>query len=249
VDLNGAPIRLAGRHAQALFALLVLDRRRRPREAIAADLWPDANGASTACLRQALWLVKTGVAEAGIEPDRLLIVETDLLGLRPEAEIELDTTRFEQAARGRAADAELALELYDGDLAEGLTHECFAAERERLSDLYEDALSVAARQRLECGDAEAARDAAERLLARDPLREEAHAVLIGVFGESGTRSQVVRQYRRLHALLDRELAVEPLPETEAAYRQALAASVDRSRRAVAATHGPLRLAPALVANA
>jgi DNA-binding SARP family transcriptional activator len=243
-------VRLAGRQAQALFALLAIDRRRRPREAIAADLWPDSNGASTACLRQALWLVKSGLAGAGLDPEEVLEIEPDLLGLRSEAVVELDAVRFEAAARSRPADAERALRLYGGDLAEGLGHECFATERERLSDLYEDVLALAAEERLARGDLEGAREAAERLLARDPLREEAHAVLIGVFAECGTRSQVARQYRRLRTVLNRELEVEPLPETEAAYRQALVASLDRSRQRLATGDGSIRrLTPSLVANA
>ena len=241
-------VRLAGRQAQALFALLAIDRRRRPREAIAADLWPDAAGASTACLRQALWLVKSGLASAGLDPEDVLEIEPDLLGLRPEAIVELDAARFEAAARSRPADAERALRLYKGDLVEGLGHECFATERERLSDLYEDVLAVAAEERLASGDLEGARDAAERLLARDPLREEAHVVLIGVFGEYGTRSQVARQYRRLQSILRHELEVEPLPETQAAYRQALAATVDRSRLRLAEETGVRHLMPAFVAN-
>ena len=44
-----------------------------------------------------------------------------------------------------------------------------------------------------------------------------------------------RQYRRLRALLSSELEVDPLPETEAAYRAALRGcavhSADRVRRA------------------
>ena len=67
---------------------------------------------------------------------------------------------------------ETAVELYRGDLAEGLGHDCFAAERERLSDLFEDALSDVGEERLRRGDLAGARRAAEELLARDPLREE-----------------------------------------------------------------------------
>ena len=82
-------------------------------------------------------------------------------------------------------------------IAEGLGHDCFAAERERLSDLFEDALSDVGEERLRQGDLAGARRAAEELLARDPLREEAHALLISIHGLIGSRSQVVRQYRRL----------------------------------------------------
>jgi len=235
VAVHGVPIRLGGRQAQALFGLLALDPRRRPREAIAADLWPDADGGSTACLRQALWLVKSGLASAGLDPDRILEIEPDLLGLAPEAWLDLDVARFELAARSATPDVEAAIALYRGDLVEGLGHECFAAERERLSDMFEDALAVAAVERLRRDDIDGARSAAERLLARDPLREEAHAVLIEAYGRTGSRSQVARQYRRLITVLERELGVEPLPETEMAYRQALAATLDRSSRAVADT--------------
>ena len=236
---DGTPIRLSGRHAQALFALLVLCRRPRSRDALATDLWPDADGTSSAALRQALWLVRNAFTGAGIDAGSILEVETETIGLRPDARIELDTDRFEACARSEDCATDTAVELYRGDLAEGLGHECFAAERERLSDLYEDALAQVSARRLGDGDLVAARAAAERLLARDSLREEAHAVIIAVHGLIGSRSQVVRQYRRLQAVLGRELGVEPLPETEATYRIALTRTLERSRdRAAAlAPHG------------
>jgi DNA-binding SARP family transcriptional activator len=226
---DGTPVRLSGRHAQALFALLVLCRRPRSRDALATDLWPDADGASSAALRQALWLVRNAFTGAGIAAESILEVETDTIGLRPDAQVELDIERFEACARSDECSTELAVDLYRGDLAEGLGHECFAAERERLSDMYEDALAAVADKRLREGSLVAARAAAERLLARDPLREEAHAVIIAVHGLIGSRSQAVRQYRRLRAVLGRELGVEPLPETEATYRVALARTLERSR--------------------
>ena len=95
-------------------------------------------------------------------------------------------------------------------------------------------MALVARQRLARGDEDAARLAAERLIARDPLREEAHEVLIAVHGITGTRSQVVRQYRRLCEVLRRELAEVPLPETDATYRTALARTIARSRERAAA---------------
>lgn len=223
---SGRHIRLPGRHAQALFALLVLARRPRSREAIAADLWPDADGASAGSLRQALWLVRQGLAEAGVETGMVLDIEADTVGIRLEARIDLDVTAFEACLLHDACSAEIAIELYHGDLLEGLGHDCFAAERERLSDRDEDALAIVAEWRLASGDPHRARAAADRLLERDPLREEAHAVLIAVYGEIGSRSQVVRQYRRLREVLHRELGEMPLPDTEAVYRQAL----DRTMR-------------------
>ena len=54
-------------------------------------------------------------------------------------------------------------------------------------------------------------------------------MLIAVHGLIGTRSQVVRQYRRLRVVLARELGERPLPDTEAIYRRALAETLHRAR--------------------
>jgi DNA-binding SARP family transcriptional activator len=227
-------IRIGGRHAQALMALLVLRPRPRLRDTLAAELWPEAGVPSAASLRQALWLIRSTLTGAGIEADRWLDADQETIGLQRCVDLDVDVDAFEAlAGTNDPVDHERAIKLYDGDLLEGLGHECFAADRERLSDLYEDLLAQVAQARLDGGDTAGARHAATRLLARDPLREEAHTVLIAAYGRAGSRSQVVRQYRRVCAVLDAELAVRPLPETEATYRMALASAAARSRSRVA----------------
>jgi DNA-binding SARP family transcriptional activator len=234
IHIDDRPVRITGRQSQALFALLVLRPRSRTREAIAADLWPDAACGSTGSLRQALWLVRSAVAGTGTDPDRVIESDTDSIGLHAELTVEHDVAEFERLVRGRPARPEEALRVYRGELAEGFAHECFARDRERLADAYEDALALAGASRLADGDLDGARAAALELLARDPLREEAHQTLIAVYGASGSRSQVLRQYRRLQALLEGEIGEAPLPETVEAYRAAMADAVVRSRRRVAA---------------
>jgi DNA-binding SARP family transcriptional activator len=235
---DGAEIRFVGRHVQALFTLLALTRRPRTREAIATDLWPESLVAATGPLRQALYQLRTALVGAGLDVDAILESDAETVGLRPEAIRSLDVARFEACTDDPTCSAEEAVALYAGDLAEGLGHDCFAAERERLADRYEDALALVARRRLADADEDGARLAAERLIIRDPLREEAHEVLIAVHGMSGSRSQVVRQYRRLCELLRRELAEAPLPETDATYRAALARTIARSRERAAAIEPP-----------
>jgi DNA-binding SARP family transcriptional activator len=237
---NGREIRLVGRHAQALFTLLALTRRPRTREAIATDLWPESLVAATGPLRQALYQLRAALTASGLDLETVLESDAETLGLRPESITSLDVTTFESCLDDGACDAETAVGLFGGDLAEGLGHDCFAAERERLADHFEDALAVVAKQRLDDGDVEGARFAAERLIARDPLREEAHEVLIAVHGRIGSRSQVVRQYRRLCEVLTRELAEAPLPETDATYRVALAQTIARSRQRAAELEPPSR---------
>lgn len=231
---SGRDVPLSGRHAQALFALLVLARRPRSRDAIAADLWPESDTSSTGALRQALWLVRHGLTLAGVDPAAVLEIEPDTLGIRPSAIASLDLTAFEACLDTPGCTLETAIGLYRGDLVEGLGHDCFAAERERLADRFEDALVLVAEARLADGDLGGACAAAQHVLVRDPLREEGHAILIEVHGRSGSRSQVIRQYRRLASILDRELGEAPLPDTDATYRLALERAVARSRQRAAA---------------
>lgn len=242
--VDARPIVLTGRHARALFALLVLQPRIRLRDAIAADLWPDAGGSPSAALRQALWTLRGAIAASGTDPDAVLASDPQTLGLRHPAALDLDAVRFETLVRAGRDRTDEALACYEADLAEDLGNECFAAERERLADLYEDALAEAADARLSVGDLAGAREAASRLIARDPLREEGHATLIAAYGLDGSRSQVMRQYRRLCDVLRGELGVMPLPETDATLRMALARTMERSRlRAAAMAFDPRGLAP------
>jgi DNA-binding SARP family transcriptional activator len=251
VRAGGRPVRIGGRHAQALLALLVLRPRPRLRDTLAAELWPEAGVPSAASLRQALWLIRSSLSASGVDPDAWLEADQDTIGLRPEISMDVDVDRFERLAAGdEPADRERALAVYAGDLLESLGHECFAADRERLSDQYEDLLAIVAQHRLDRGDTAGARQAATDLLIRDPLREEAHGVLIAAYGRTGSRSQVVRQYRRVCAILSAELAVAPLPETEAAYRMALAVSASRSRdRAAEVRYEVGPFSPVLVTSA
>ena len=61
---SGMEIRLVGRHVQALFTLLAINRRPRTREAIATDLWPESLVAATGPLRQALYQLRTSLVAA-----------------------------------------------------------------------------------------------------------------------------------------------------------------------------------------
>ncbi len=248
---RGHEVRFAGRNARALIAILALERRRRLRDVLAAELWPDLPEPEAAsALRQALWLVKCGMADAGLDAAAVLESDKERIGLKPGASVELDVTRFEDYMRGHPARVEEAIELYRGDLAEGLNLECFARDREQLADQLEDALAEASRRRLLDGDLAGARDAALRLLRRDPLREEAHVVLIELYGLTGSRSQVWRQYRRLRSILASELDVEPLQETEDVYHIAIQRTEARSKLRAPwdseSEHPPLVTEPQLV---
>ena len=189
---------------------------------------------STGSLRQALWLVRSALAGAGTDPDRVIESDTDSIGLRSDVSVEHDAAEFERLVRGRPARPEEALRVYRGELAEGFAHECFARDRERLADAYEDALAMAAESRARAAATSTARvprPSSCWLATRSARRPTRHSSR--VYGASGSRSQVLRQFRRLEALLAGEIGEAPLPETVETYRAAMAAAVVRSRRRVA----------------
>jgi len=224
----GREVVLESRAARAVLSLVTLRPRPWARDAITAEIWPDAGYGPSARLRQALWLVRKGLARSGADPAKVLDADDDTICLRPDILVQSDVARFDELLRSRPPSLEAALGLYGGDFAEDLGLECLAARREHLSDLYEDALASVAQARLAAGDLLSAQEAAIALLERDPLREEAHAVLIEIYGRIGSRSQVDRQYRRLTAVLATELDAVPLAETRVSYLIALARARARS---------------------
>ena len=90
--------------------------------------------------------------------------------------------------------------------------------RQRLAGILERLVTLCA----QAGELDQALDHARRWLALDQLHEPAHQALIRLLAWTGQRSAALRQYRALVRILDRELAVRPLPETTRLYDDARA---------------------------
>src|SRR5262249_23833928 len=106
-------------------------------------------------------------------------------------------------------------ELYRGEFLEGLdvNSEPFAewltTERSRLASAACDALRRLALLRSQAGDAASGIAAAQRLLSLDPLREDAHRILMELYAAEGRRSEALRQFASCREIMRRELGVEP----------------------------------------
>ena len=224
-------LRTAGE--QALLAALAVQERPRSRESIACNLWPEAGSRSPARLRQTLWHLRQAFVEAGAGTGDVFGCDADRLGLRGDLACDLDVARFQWLLADRPPDIQGALALYRGDYVEDLDLECFARDREHLADLFEDALARLAARCLRDGDLAGARSASLRLIARDPLREEAHATLIEVFGRPDPGIRSCASTGGWFASWTGKLGVEPLAETQEAYRSAMHRSSRRSARAIA----------------
>jgi len=62
---------------------------------------------------------------------------------------------------------------------------------------------------------------AQQILHEDPFREDIHCLIMKAHVNLGNRGAAKEQYEALRRLLERELGVEPGPETRKTYRELL----------------------------
>lgn len=113
-----------------------------------------------------------------------------------------------------------ALALYEGDyLPERRYEDWSSAERERLHLLALGTMTTLASLLVEQSPLESIR-LTQHVLAVDPVWEDAYRVQMWAYLAQGNRPLAQRTYRECAEMLQRELGVEPLPETQRLYRQA-----------------------------
>jgi DNA-binding SARP family transcriptional activator len=196
-------------------------------------LWPDS-GADQArkYLRQALWQLQAAL-ESGAETGqaRVLLVESDWVGLNAQADIWLDVAEFERigtplqgtpAARmapERADEARQALALYTGDLLDGWFQDWCLYERERLQNQFLGLLDKLMRYSEVHSEYELGVAFGNRLLGYDRAREPTHRGIMRLLYLAGDRTAALRQYERCVTALQEELGVPPDRRTTALYQQ------------------------------
>jgi DNA-binding SARP family transcriptional activator/tetratricopeptide (TPR) repeat protein len=215
---DGLPVTFDTRKAVALLALLAVTGREHSREQLADLLWPEADSAKgRASLRRTLSVTAAAMG-AGLTISRAAVT----LEL---AAVQVDVREFEALiSRADAASLERAVQLYRDDFLSGFVLRSCPDFEEWQSSVAEGLRQALARglQRLVAaciaeGDLERATGHARRWLQLDPLHEPAHQAIIRLHGWAGQRSAAMRQYRSLVRVLDRDLAVRPLPETTRLY--------------------------------
>src|SRR5579864_1977272 len=218
VQRDGAAVTFDTRKAIALLALLAVTGREHSREQLADLLWPEADSVKgRASLRRTLSVTAAVMGDG-------LVISRAAIAVDP-ALVRVDVREF-NALIGRpdAASLERAAGLYRDDFLAGFTLRGCPDFEEWQASVSEELRQALARglQRLVAaciadGALERAAGHARRWLQLDPLHEPAHQVIIRLHGWAGQRSAAMRQYRSLVRVLDRDLAVRPLPETTRLY--------------------------------
>jgi DNA-binding SARP family transcriptional activator len=220
------------RKPAALLKLLALaPGHRLHREQAMDTLWLDLEPAAAgANLRKALHHARSALDATAAGAGSLIASDGDFIALPTDVSLDVARFRADLARARRANEIEeyaRALDMYRGDLLPDDRYDEWAIgprrdlRNEFLSGLTELVALLEAR-----GEIGAALDAARRLVATEPAREESNALLIRLYALIGRRADAVRQYELLAQVLDEELGTEPGPDIQRLYEEIRARRAD-----------------------
>lgn len=220
---------------RALLAYLAIEGRALGRDHLAGLFWPErSDEAARRNLRQALYSVRSSLTNGN--PDLPSLVSSQsTVSLHPELSVWVDVHDFrEQLEQGLSAEGPdplrltAAAHLYKGDLLAGFFlkgcigfEEWLITEQERLREEALDAFRTLVQIYLSRGEHRLGIRYAKRLLSIDPLLEDAHRQLMGLYVMAGRRDRALAQFEHLQNLLQEELGVDPLDATSSLYKSIL----------------------------
>jgi DNA-binding SARP family transcriptional activator len=221
---------------QILQVLLTHRGRLLDRDQIVEMLWPGSDPETG----QRNFNVALSTLRRILQPDReprapsaYVVRDGTLYGLRPTADLWLDTVHFEclveegdqlfannvEAAIDRYREA---LACYQGEYLEECPYEDWCSEeRERLLTLFLRTADRMSRVFAEREEWEEAIKICRSILARDNCWERAYRVMMTAYAQLSNRTQALRAYRSCEQCLREELDVAPSPATRRLYASIL----------------------------
>jgi DNA-binding SARP family transcriptional activator len=224
----GRTLALAGPYRAVIGYVLAHRNRSVQRDELAGCVWAESDGAhARRCLSTTIWRMRKTLPDA----PPLLTLEGDSLSFNWRAPAWVDAVAMELRLlpfRRRQPESlgmpdlrriERAVRLYRGDFLAGIDDEWALIERQRLRNLYVDALyglTLGHAAHLNWQEAVAA---GRHLTAEEPLREDVHRLLMQGYVALGNRAKSIAQYQACERRLRDEIGVPPMPETVALYRE------------------------------
>jgi DNA-binding SARP family transcriptional activator len=233
VTLNDAPVdRLPSARGSALFKYLLTHRNPwPPREVLMEVFWPGAPPqAGRNNLNVAVHALRRAFRTVGDVEG--VVFEQGTYRLHPDLQLWVDVDEFDRHLRaGRQLEAagelagamsqyELTVSLYQGDfLADDPYEEWPVLTRERLHLAHLDTVDRLSHLYFSQGRYAPCAALCQRIVERDPCREDAHRRLMRCYSRQGQLHLALRQYRICVEALRAELSVDPASETTALYEQ------------------------------
>jgi len=117
---------------------------------------------------------------------------------------------------------ESAVDLYIGDLLEGVYQDWCLYDREHLRLLYVNTLHKIMAYHILGGNIPHGLDCGQRLLELDETQELVHRQMMRLYLRQGDRRSAIAQYKHCYQILQQELGISPTRETRDLYREILA---------------------------
>lgn len=254
-DANGDRVTAVSGRCGSLLAYLALGRGRYFSRAELLDtLWPERLASMTAgSFNTALWRLRRMIESPTFRHGELIASDRrGAIGMNGSEAVWLDIEEFErrigsglsrpieQLGDAEIEDLRAGVALYKSDILVELTDDWALREREKHRRQYLNTLwrlMQLCTIRREYGESIGY---AQSILDCDALREDVHRELMQLFVLSGQRAQALRQYELCRDMLRRELAIQPMRETLALYRQ-IADNAIGSAELRPAMQAPLRM--------
>ena len=235
IEQDGGPAQVKLSHTiLGLLAYLLLFRQKtHSREVLASLFWGEfPQEKARNCLNTAIWRLRRNLEAEGVSGTYLISTPMGDLGFNTRSNYWLDVDQFEgqvgsilSVPVGSVSEQviqtlEDASKLYTGDLLEGYYSDWALRERERLRCCYLDSLYYLVRYYSQNGSLAKALNYGQAILNIDPLREDVHRHMMRLYLRNDQRTLAVRQYHHCRQVLDIELGIPPMPETQALFQQA-----------------------------
>jgi DNA-binding SARP family transcriptional activator len=223
------------RKVSRLVKLLALaPEQRLHREQVEWLLWPSLGPrAASQNLHHTLYRARHTL-EPGLQrraEPRFLRLHNDLLELAPCDRFESDLDTFEHAAATALASGDPGLHadavaLFGGELLPEERFEDWAIDRrDTVKATYVELLLELAELERSRTRLDPAIEALKRIVAVEPLHEDAQARLIFLDGLAGRRHLAVAHYQRFRDVLRNELDADPLPTTVEIYESVISGRI------------------------
>ena len=214
-------------HCLLLYYLLLNRQSSHAREQVATQFWGDSpTSIARKNLRNALWRLNQSFQSVGGALEDLIAIDGEYISFAKNGNYQVDVDQFEIAVRysqfpssqalgdDQVSALEKAVELYQGDLLESVYEDWCIYEREHLRLAFINMLMKLVDHHVSKGNYAQGLEYGQRILTLDPTREKAHRQLIMIHWLTGDREAALQQYRSCCEILQTELGLKPMYETQ-----------------------------------
>jgi DNA-binding SARP family transcriptional activator/predicted ATPase len=222
LQANDHPVELPSRPAQSLLAYLALNVGvTHRREKLAGLLWPEATESNArSYLRQALWRIRKSLESGSLSWEDYLQISDISVTFDDRSDYWLDADLLLEAVQAQPVERLVEiLGLYRGELLPGFYEDWIGVERDRLQAAYHQKMDLLLDCLIQAGAWDEALKWGEQWIRLGYSPEPAYRALMLAHAGLGDQGMVTATYQRCVESLERELGLEPSPETQQLYEQ------------------------------